>query len=214
LSARTSLAAGAALALALTFFPAPVRAETGPEQEAYRIGACVAKQRDVASALIRELPLDTGTTSLEPAQLGAASSCLKQPLALRTRLLRGAIAQAMLLRDFPRFGVPPEISQKLFVRLDLPLEPRAGIDPSTADLYKLADCVIRNRPIDSEGLFRSGLGSKLERRILDGFTPVVAACRPQRATILITRSDFRSVLAQAAYNVSVRYWSEQLWSAR
>jgi hypothetical protein len=213
-SARNARGLAVTLALAAGLVAAPLRAETGPEQEAYRIGACIAKQRDAASALIRALPLDAGSTSLEPAELGAAASCVKQPIALRTRLLRGAIAQAMLLRDFPRFGVPPEISQKLFVRLDLPLAPRPGVDAGTADLYKLADCVIRNRPIDSESLFRSSPGSVLERRILDGLTPIVAACRPQRATTLITRGDFRSVLAQAAYDVSVRYWSEQLWSAK
>jgi hypothetical protein len=42
----------------------------------------------------------------------------------------------------------------------------------------------------------------------------MAACQGGGATLSINRADWRSLLAQAAYSVSVRYWSGQLWTAQ
>ncbi|MDB5720050.1 MAG: hypothetical protein JWP15_668 [Alphaproteobacteria bacterium] len=203
-----AIAASLAIAAGL---PTPAMAQGGPEKQVYEIGQCIAaKDRDAAAALLRDLPFGTGSFTLDGARLGGAARCLAQPQPVRARTMRGALAQALLLRDFPRFGIEPRVAPRLFARLDLPLEPRAGVDARTANLYKLADCVVRNRAIESEPLFRSGLGSGVEDRVIDSFGPTIAACQKLSAPAAISRADFRGLLAEAAYDVSVRYWSGQL----
>jgi hypothetical protein len=169
----------------------------------------------VAAQLLQELPLGGGETDVSAVRLGSAAKCGAGQGSVSTTLLRGGLAQALLLRDFPRFGVQPEIAADRFVRFDLPIDgPTAGVDAQTATMYKLADCVVRNQAIKTENLFRSSPGSSREGRVLDALAPYVSACHGARGDARISRSDFRSLMAQAAYNVSVRYWTGDLWSAK
>jgi hypothetical protein len=153
---------------------------------------------------------------VQGSRLGKGARCLRgQPLATSALTLRGGIAQEMLLRDFPYFGVPPKIAPSLFARFDLPIKAdAAGVDPVTAAQYRLADCVVRNQAIKTERLFRSSPGSGVEGRLIDFLGPTMSACQGANATLRIKRSNFRSLLAQAAYHVSVRYWNGELAVAR
>ena len=195
--------------------PAAASANPGNPAGLYELGKCIARaDRDMAGQLLQELPL-SGETEVSGAKLGPASGCLKeQSITVSSTLLRGGIAQALLLKDFPRFGVEPKIAPRMFVKFDLPSDKNpAGADERTAALYKLADCVVRNQAIKTEGLFRSAPGSAIEGKVLDALGPYINACQGKNP-IRVSRADFRSMMAQAAYNVSVRYWSGELWSAR
>jgi hypothetical protein len=128
--------------------------------------------------------------------------------------LRGSIAQALLLRDFPRFGVQPKVAEHLFAKFEIPVDPeKTSVDSRTANLYKLAECVARNQGIKLERLFRAEVGSDTEGRLFDAIGPYISACQGGGGDLRVSRTDFRSLLAQAAYNVSVRYWTGELWSA-
>jgi hypothetical protein len=79
-------------------------------------------------------------------------------------------------------------------------------------MYKLGDCVVRNEATKIENLLRAGVGSKQEDRLFDYFAPVMSACQPAGEPLRISRAALRSVLAQAAYKVSVRYWTEEMYT--
>jgi hypothetical protein len=208
------LTAAAAVILPAAAGAAPVGVDR--EKSVYQLGRCIAgDDRDAAMEMLRSLPLDGETVTVDASQAGRAAKCVGERRELRSITLRGALAQALLLRDFPRFGVPPKIARNHFITFDLPLDATSsgGADPHTASLYRLADCVARNQGMMTERLFRAAPGSGLEGNVLRALGPTMTACQGQRAPIRVGRSDFRSALAQAYYHVSVRYWTDQLWSA-
>jgi hypothetical protein len=211
------VAASAALLAALP--GAAAATAPSPMKQAYSLGRCIAgEDRGAAGALLRSLPLADTAVPISAAGLGGASDCLKGTSpTVSSLVLRGAIAQALLLRDFPHFGVPPKIKEHLFVTFPLPSEMEDGpdnVDHRTAELYKLADCVVRNQAIKLEPLFRAGPGSGIENRLFDYLGPTIAACRGNGGPLRVSRPHFRAMMAQAAYNISVRYWTGKLWSAR
>jgi hypothetical protein len=204
------------LACAL-FVAMPAHAAAGQsEKSTYKLGKCIVRaDRLVAGQLLRSTPLTGGQTVLDAASLGKAGSCVKAPsLAVSPILLRGSLAQELFLRDFERFAVKPRVSAGLFARFQLPIDSAgAGADPRTVALYKLGDCVVRNEVLRIEILLRSAIGSGVERRLFDYLGPMMSACIGADSAIGVTRADLRSVFAQSAYDVSVRYWTDQLWTA-
>lgn len=207
------------LIAAATAIAAPAAASTGSgdADRVYDLGRCIVKQdREVAAQLLQDLPLGQREVELNASTLAEAGECLKgQTVSASSSLVRGALAQALLLKDFPRFGVQPKIATDMFAKIDLPLQgTSADVDERTASVYKLADCVVRNQAIKTESLFRSPPGSDLEGRVLDAIAPYIAACSGNSAEMRISRPEFRSAMAQAAYSVSARYWTGDLSSAK
>ena len=204
-------------AAALAASSAPAAASTGDVKSIYALGRCIAgADRSAAGEMLRRLPLADTRVAVADSNLGRAGKCLKGGAPTVSSVqLRGAVAQALLLRDFPHFGVPPKISEGMFARFELPVDDATstGVDAKTASLYRLADCVVRNQAIKTETLFRSGPGSALEERVIDNFAPTILACGADVRKLTVSRAHFRSLMAQAAYNVSVRYWTGKLWSA-
>jgi hypothetical protein len=208
------LLAGAAAALSLGF---PAHAEAPDKVERlHDFGRCVVKSdREAAADLLQAIPIAPADVEIAALQLGDARDCLKEGrLSARSTLIRGALAQGLLLKDFPRFGVEPNIPEHRFVKLDLPLDGAApGVDQRTATLYKVADCVVRNQALKTETLFRSAPASGPESRLFDAIAPYIEACAGN-ADLRVSRPEFRGMLAQAAYSVSIRYWTGELWSAK
>jgi hypothetical protein len=201
------------IAFGLAAFPAAATPSVpGPvasEKATYELGSCIVKSdREMAARLMRDLPPASTQVAIGGLRLG---KCTSGSPAVRAITLRGSIAQALLLRDFPRFGVPPRITPSHFVQFDLPVETGTNTDARTAALYKMSDCVVRNQGIKIERLFRADIGSNIEGRLIDYLAPTIQAC--QGANVRVTRTDFRSALAQSAYKVSVRYWLGELYSA-
>jgi hypothetical protein len=215
MNVRAFSAAGLALGIMLSTSALAATTDTS-SKAIYDLGRCVVKaDRGAAVDLMQNLPVTPAQATLHSSSLGRASKCLAAgPVSVQSTTLRGAMAQALLLRDFPRVGVPPKMSQDMFAKFDLPLDAaKSNADERTVNLYKLADCVARNQGIKLERLFRAEVGSGVESRLIDYLGPTISACQGSAGTLRISRDDFRSLLAQAAYNVSVRYWSGELWSA-
>lgn len=202
----------AALAAAMLWsLPAPAAASSPGLDRIYAAGRCmVAHDRGAAASLIRSLPLGrerTDLSALSPELVRRCAGSLGSPPALH---LRGALAQALFFRDFRGFGLQPFRSIPL-VNLELPVQDSPPGDRTT-ELYRLADCVVRNDPGHVERLLASRPGSDNEGRFMSLLGGYLRAC--PAAELSIARSDLRSALAQSAYQSMYRYWTGELRSVR
>jgi hypothetical protein len=166
------------------------------------MGKCIVrKDRQAAIELMSSLPL-TGAANLS-GNVGGASSCVAGASgSANAVMVRGALAQALFLRDFKEFGADP--GRKGLAGYTLPIE---------AGLYRWSDCVVRQDTGAITTLLHSEIGSRQEAELLERIKPQMSACLPSTERLAIAPSQLRSVLAQTAYNVAYRYWTEQL-SAR
>jgi hypothetical protein len=208
---------GLALGFAAALAPAaPASAQPAlSDKEVYDIGRCVVRSdRSVGVGLLQSLPL-SGPNLTIPGTLSAAGQCAKAGGSVSPVALRGAIARALFLKDFDRFMVEPKVANHLLAELKLPIDEKAanGADPQTVALYKFGDCVVRNEVMKIESLMRTPVGSGTEEKIFEYLAPMMAACQAKGTTIRVSPSTLRSLLAQSAYNVSWRYWKDQLFTA-
>lgn len=192
--------------------PAPAVANYPGLERIYMAARCmVGHDRAAAAGLIRALPLGrerTDVSALSPELVRRCAGSLESPPALH---LRGGLAQALFFRDFRGFGLRPMRSIPL-VNLDLPVQDSPPGDRMT-ELYRLADCVVRNDPEHVERLLATQPGSENEGRFMSLLGNYLRACAPV-AELSIARSDLRSVIAQSAYQAMFRYWTGGLRGVR
>ena len=193
----------AAVAVVCVSVPASAAPGGTTARALYDMGKCIVrKDRKAAMELMSSLPL-TGDANLS-GSVGGASSCLNQAsVPANAVTVRGAIAQALFIRDFNEFGVDPRPGANL-ASYQLPIE---------AGLYRWSDCVVRQDADAITILLRTPVGSRREAQLLERIKPQMEACLPTTERLAIAPSQLRSVLAQSAYNVAYRYWTNQL-SAR
>ncbi|MDQ4086728.1 MAG: hypothetical protein M3177_01735 [Pseudomonadota bacterium] len=205
----TLLAAGAAMA---TASPAAADNDGDAIARIYDAGRCIVTQdRGTAVSLLRTLPIDGDEADLsnlpERARRCASGLASADPLHLR-----GAIAQALFFRDFGGFGAEPRRSAPL-VNLSLPTQDTPGTTRSV-QLYKWADCVVRNDAPRAEALMSSGVGSRAEAAVIERMRDYMAACAPEGAQLAVLPAELRSLVAQSAYHSMYRYWTDQLAPVR
>lgn len=204
------LAAGAAVA-----FAGPAAAnQDGPSiRQIYDAGRCmVDNDRGTAVNFLQSLPVEEGEADLSvlPERLGRR--CAEGLGRVNSLHVRGAIAQALFFRDFGGYGLEPRRSVPM-VNLNIPAEsspPGAGM----TELYRWADCVVRNDGNRAERLLASRVGSQAETAAIDGMRAFMAACAPQGQQLSVRPSDLRSLVAQSAYNSMFLYWTRQLTPVR
>jgi hypothetical protein len=159
------------------------------------------------------LPLDRSAADLSGLGASAAQGCANGASGASAMIVRGAIAQALFVRDFrgsmghqPRPGLDP---------VDLGLgDAIAPGGPSATEPYRWADCVVRNDPAATERLLRTEVGSPQESAAISNLQPYMSACMAYGAQISVRQSEIRSLFAQGAYHNSYRYWTGQLRDAR
>ncbi len=193
------IAAGAVACLSV---PAAASPGGTTARSVYDMGKCIVrKDRNAAIELMSSLPL-TGAANLS-GNVGGASSCLASASgAANAVTVRGALAQALFLRDFNEFGADP--GRAALAGYSLPID---------SGLYRWSDCVVRQDTGAITTLLHTDVGSRQEAQLLERIRPQMSACLPTTERLAIAPSQLRSVLAQSAYNVAYRYWTEQL-SAR
>ena len=109
----------------------------------YEAGRCIVQQdRGAAQALMRTLPLDDSAAEID-ALRGPAQQCLEGAAGATGIDLRGAIAQALYLRDFRGRELRPVRAGNL-VSFELPVQASPRV-PRTVELYRWADCVRTQR---------------------------------------------------------------------
>jgi len=197
---------------ALASLPGPAAAVPATAA-AYEGGRClVSRDRRSAVALMAALPLGDVPADLSQVR-GAGARCV-QPLAgASSMLVRGAIAQALYLNDFRGFGRNPVHDR--IVDLNLPVEATFGAPRDrTTQLYRWADCVVRNDSAGTDRLLRSAIGSAGEDGVIAGLREYMSRCMPVGEQLSIRSWEVRSLFAQSAYHTLYRYWSGQLDAAR
>ncbi|MFN3944974.1 MAG: hypothetical protein ACK4K7_08590 [Allosphingosinicella sp.] len=203
-------------ALALTALTAftPSAADEATARAAYDVGRCVVSAgRGHAAHLLSTLPLGGGEVGREGQaaidRAGCGGRKLPDDAAM---LLRGAIAQELYAIDFREFGTDPR-NRGAWIDLALPTEMDDADGDATVQLYRWADCVVRNDTENTERLLRMPVGSRREAAVLAAMQPYMSACLSPDARLTVAPTELRSIFAQAAYQTLRRYWSGELRQA-
>lgn len=202
------------IAAAVVLVPGAAPATTASTAGIFDAGRCMVQHdRRAAIALFRGLPLDNSQADLSALGRSRAQDCAGGVAGASAMMVRGAIAQALFVRDFrgaigndPRRGDPPA---------DLGLADAVAVGgPPATEPYRWADCVVRNDPLSTERLLSSAIGSSFEAAAISGLRPYMSACMAMGAQISVRQSEMRSLFAQGAYHSSYRYWTGQLRNTR
>ena len=190
---------------------APTIASAKPSDPAllrswYASGQCLVARNGVQAEAI----LDTRPQSLD--FLGAfltadtRTRCFDQRRAavMHENATRGAVAEALLLRDFSAVGTPRgKHVAKVFMPLRSPVAPAAGEKRAIAFL-EITECVAEKEPALSFQLFSTEIGSREETAAVRALVPALGACLSKGLQVPMNASYVRSFLAEAVYRVSVR----------
>ena len=199
------LAAATALSTAV-----PAAADQGSSlRQVYDAGRClVVSDRNTAVSFLQSLPVEEGEADLTVLPASLTRRCTQGVTTADSLHVRGAIAQALFFRDFGGFGIQPGRSVPL-VNLNIPAQ---SSPPGTGmtELYRWADCVVRNDINHTERLLSSRVGSQNETAAIEAMRGFMVACAPEGQQLSVRPSDFRSLVAQSAYNSMYRYWTRQL----
>lgn len=201
----------ALLAAAAAFTPsAPAAAdEARPAlRDIYDAGRCIVdNDRRTAVSFLQSLPIEEGEADLSVLPDNLARQCTQGLGTVDSLHVRGALAQALFFRDFGGFGIQPGRSVPL-VNLNIPAQ---SSPPGTGmvELYRWADCVVRNDGNHAERLLQSRVGSSNEAAMVEQLRPFMQACAGTES-LAVRPADFRSLVAQSAYNSMYRYWTRQL----
>jgi hypothetical protein len=195
------------IAFGLVSLAAPAAATPASLSQIYDAGQCLAwNHRSTAAGLMQSTPFDADLTEVaslpEPAR-----RCLSGATMVDVHHLRGAIAQALFFRDFETIGAEPRRSRAL-VSYDIPVQDSPAGSP-TVELFRLADCLVRNDSPHSEQLMSSPVGSTNQERAIQLLMPFMAACLGNDQ-LRVSSADLRSAVAQSAYHSMYRYWTRQI----
>jgi hypothetical protein len=117
---------------------------------------------------------------------------------------RGAIVEALLLRDFSAVGKPRGAHVAAVVSMNAPakhgLEP---IAPRVEAMLALAECIVKTDPARSFGVFSTEVAGPAEDAAVRSLTPAISQCLPPGFEFTLKAPVLRSFLAEAAYRVSV-----------
>ena len=195
------LAAGAAVLPA-----APASADQGTSlRQIYNAGRCIVdNDRRTAVSFLQSLPIEEGEADLSLLPDNLTRRCARG-LSGSVAARAGAIARLCFPRR-RRLGIEQARSVPLATSKSRPSSP-----PGTGmtELYRWADCVVRNDIGHTERLLQSRVGSPNEATAIEALRPFMQACAGEES-LSVRTSDFRSLVAQSAYNSMYRYWTRQL----
>lgn len=202
----------AILTLAATFVcaaaPATASAPSQGTVALYEAGRCIVQRdRGAAARLMQTLPLDETPAELGTLR-GAAAQCMESADGAAAFALRGAIAEALYRRDFRGRELRPIRAGQL-VTYDLPVQ-SSPPGTRTVELYRWADCVVRNDMEGTRRLLTTNLGTPEEDAATNALANFMAACLPAGGTLDVYANEVRPLFAQSAYHSLYRYWTGQL----
>lgn len=178
----------------------------------YEAGRCIVQHdRRAANALMATLPLDESAADLSRLH-GRAAECARVLSDAPAMQVRGALAQAMFMRDFGSMRSDPD-PRRGFINLNLPVQ-TSPAGSRSVELYRWGDCVARNDSLGTERLLRTEAGSMEESAAIESLRNYMAACMPAGSSLEVRLWELRSVMAQSAYHTVYRYWTGQLELAR
>lgn len=128
---------------------------------------------------------------------------------IHDNVVRGALAEALLKRDFSAIGVRRGTRMvAIFQPLDVPANPMNGEARALAYLT-VGECVAGAEPGLSFAVFGTKVAGPEEMQAVKALVPAISACLPDGLQLPIDPPVFRSFLAEAAYRVSVKLVTEK-----
>jgi len=123
------------------------------------------------------------------------------PAKLHSNAMRGAVAEALLLRDFSAVGV--RRGKRITAVFAESAVPDGRVDVRWRAFLKLAECAVRLEPARSFAVFSTPVASPEEKAAVRALVPALGDCLPPGVDLPMRPSMLRSFLAEAAYRVSV-----------
>jgi hypothetical protein len=179
----------------------------------YEHGRCLVKKQG---------PLAEQMLATRPASLDAIEAFMhadKEPFCfnegsapaplLHYNATRGAIVEALLLRDFSAVGKPRGTHVAAIVSMNA--SPKHGLEPvapRVEAMLALAECVVKADPVGSFAVFSTEVAGPAEDAAVRSLTPAVGQCLPPGFEFTLKAPVLRSFLAEAAYRVSVQQPAE------
>jgi hypothetical protein len=177
----------------------------------YEHGACLVKREGEAAEKILATAPETLQYFTAYLKADGPARCFeggpKGPWKLHNNAARGAISEALLLRDFSAVGVARGTRAAAVFDAAAPDAAESGTAPGGAAraraFLRLAECVVRLEPVNSFALFSTTVVSAEERAAFRLLVPALGDCLPPGLEIQMRPPVVRSYLSEAAYRVSV-----------
>ncbi|MBV8686649.1 MAG: hypothetical protein JOZ90_12145 [Alphaproteobacteria bacterium] len=217
-AARRRAALAGALGLILLAAAAPPTPPAPPRPAAddsdplalrrwYEHGRCLVKREGALAEKLLLAPADSRDYLRAFIAADKKAVCFDDQSALAPKLhsnaTRGAIIEALLLRDFSAVGAPRgRHVARTFPDGPPPPAGQFGADPRWRAFLKLAECVVRAEPGSSFALFSTPVASPEETAAVRALVPAIGDCLPPGLEVPMRPSVLRSYLAEAAYRVS------------
>ena len=188
----------------ITSRPAEIRGATKVDARLTlrQFGNCTLRRTPQVAVQVINLPVDEAEFDKTIRRIASEDCLVDGDLHMPPSLLRGALFEALYLRDFGRAvapalkGVPSFDYAQGYSR---PLSPAAQ---NAIGLAVVADCVARTSPIAAHEFITSLPGSKLEDRAFTVVGRLLPGCVPPNQTFKFSRSVVRSSVAEAMYRLS------------
>ncbi len=178
----------------------------------YAAGRClVEKNGAIAEKILAALP-ESADELIIFATAGTDNKCFDVPRRSKWKIgenvTRGAIVEALLLRDFREIGVK---RQKSVVPIFKWGSPQASNRPAQVRMLafiEVAECAVLAAPEKSFQIFRTSYGSSAEKAAVMALVPEIGSCVPQDVQLPLTVSFLRTILAEGTYRVSAQQASK------
>lgn len=165
----------------------------------YRFGRCMVEEQLVDSRALLQLEMGAPQHAEILARLiGKENRCLRgaTTMSLAAGPFRGAIANALYLHDYLAFPADR-----------LPAAPQSAGQMLTGNPDRLmsdfARCVVRTDPVAVDALLRTRAASDEEHDALQALSARFSSCLFQGQSLSMNALALRSVLAEAAYRLSI-----------
>jgi hypothetical protein len=184
--------------------PAQIRGETAfaARMTLKEFGTCTVGRSAKAALAVVDLPYGTSAFDKAINRLADVECLSSGTLIIPPYLMRGALFEALYLREFGRNANPNVKSAPSYDYMagyDRPVEPDAA---NTIALAIVGDCVTRTVPLASHQLLTSIPGSQLESDSIAAVAKELPGCVPPRQTFRFQRSIIRAAVAEALYRLS------------
>lgn len=184
--------------------PAQIRGETAfaARMTLKEFGTCTVGRSAKAALAVVDLPYGTSAFDKAINRLADVECLSSGTLIIPPYLMRGALFEALYLREFGRNANPNVKSAPSYDYMagyHRPVEPDAA---NTIALAIVGDCVTRTVPLASHQLLTSIPGSQLESDSIAAVAKELPGCVPPRQTFRFQRSIIRAAVAEALYRLS------------
>ena len=163
---------------------------------------CVARQRvhDARALALAAYGSNEAVQAADRVTRGIDDNCIQSGfdnvrLAVRPDVLAGAVAEALLRKDYA--DLPSVVDQ---AAVDAEAERARAAQLSVAERF--GRCIVWNDPAGVQAMLRSPAGSQQERTAMDALKDDMGMCLQEGSTLRLNRPFVRTVAAVAAYRLA------------